>query len=127
MPQATDELRSLMAKWFGDPIDEYGPVMFLKSRGFTLTDDAEWVPPVPAHTISDDEGSCIWFLVEEWDFGALHDSWCGRYSLYSVPPCERPYSASHLHPRFPSGDCVACGALCTQGCKHPNAEPEREP
>lgn len=34
------------------------------------------------------------------------------------PPCERGYAHSHLHPRFPSGDCVVCGALCTEGCKH---------
>jgi hypothetical protein len=36
------------------------------------------------------------------------------------PPCELPYprGQTHLHPRFPSGDCVVCGALCTEGCKH---------
>lgn len=36
------------------------------------------------------------------------------------PPCERgyPLGQQHLHPRFPSGDCVICGALCTEGCKH---------
>lgn len=28
----------------------------------------------------------------------------------SCPPCERPVAAAHLHPRYPSGWCVACGA-----------------
>ena len=35
------------------------------------------------------------------------------------PPCQLGYGGhSHDHPRFPSGDCVVCGALCTEGCKH---------
>jgi hypothetical protein len=35
------------------------------------------------------------------------------------PPCERGYAGHlHDHPRFPSGDCVICGARCTEGCKH---------
>jgi hypothetical protein len=36
------------------------------------------------------------------------------------PPCELSY-VGHLydHPRYPSGDCVVCGALCTEDCKHP--------
>ena len=35
------------------------------------------------------------------------------------PPCELSYAGRvHQHPRFPSGDCVICGALCTEGCKH---------
>jgi len=38
------------------------------------------------------------------------------------PPCERGYAQSHQHPRFPSGDCVVCGALCTEGCKHELAD-----
>lgn len=39
------------------------------------------------------------------------------------PPCERSYAGHvHDHPRFPSGDCTACGALCTEGCKHANFE-----
>ena len=37
----------------------------------------------------------------------------------NVPPCERyPYQQT----RFPSGDCVVCGALCTEGCKHEDYE-----
>jgi hypothetical protein len=37
------------------------------------------------------------------------------------PPCELSYADRvHDHPRFPSGDCVVCGALCTEICKHQN-------
>jgi len=35
-----------------------------------------------------------------------------------APPCQLGYARSNQHPRFPSGDCVICGALCTEGCKH---------
>lgn len=43
------------------------------------------------------------------------------------PPCERNYKGHiHDHPRFPSGDCVECGALCTEYCKHPLATGEWE-
>lgn len=35
------------------------------------------------------------------------------------PPCEVNYAGRiHQHPRFPSGDCTVCGALCTEACKH---------
>ena len=39
---------------------------------------------------------------------------------HEPPPCERPFQRGeiHKHPRYPSGDCVNCGALCTEGCKH---------
>lgn len=42
----------------------------------------------------------------------------------NVPPCERPFpfGGTRQHPRFPSGDCVVCGALCTEGCKHEDYE-----
>lgn len=45
------------------------------------------------------------------------------------PPCELPYPRfeQHRHPRFPSGDCVVCGALCTEGCKHELAVGEYAP
>lgn len=43
------------------------------------------------------------------------DEWLGD----PPPPCELSYAGHiHNHPRFPSGDCVICGALCTEGCKH---------
>lgn len=42
--------------------------------------------------------------------------------MKELPPCERGYASSQLHPRFPSGDCVVCGASCIEECKHPNSE-----
>jgi hypothetical protein len=40
------------------------------------------------------------------------------------PPCELYYppERQHQHPRYPSGDCVKCGALCTEGCQYPTAK-----
>lgn len=68
MPQASNEQRALMEKWFGDPVDDGGPYRFLQSHGFT-----EWAgtfkPPVPSHNVSCDEWECIAFLCDEWDYG----------------------------------------------------------
>lgn len=60
-----------MQKWFGDAIDEQGPIAFLQSHGYTLTRGWEWVKPVSAHTISTEEWECIAFLCDEWDFGGI--------------------------------------------------------
>ncbi len=69
MPQATDELRGLMLKWFGDAISEYGPMSFLESHGYVLRQDWQWEPPTYSHTIRYEELACLEFLVTEWDFG----------------------------------------------------------
>lgn len=73
MPQASDEMRALMLKWFGDEISEAGPIKFLESRGYVLRKDWQWQLPTPAHTVSREEFACVQFLIEEWDFGALVD------------------------------------------------------
>lgn len=71
MPQATDEQRALMQKWFGDEIDETGPIKFLESHGYTLLANWLWEKPVSSHSISDAEYECLSFLVNEWDFGGI--------------------------------------------------------
>jgi hypothetical protein len=76
MPTASDEQRKLMQKWFGEEIDTTGPLTFLLDRGWT--DNAGLlVPPVPSHHPSDYELECIYYLVDEWDFG-----YCGRPKLW---------------------------------------------
>jgi hypothetical protein len=69
MPQATDEQRALMKKWFGDSIDDRPPTEFLLSHGYTCDKDGFWIKPVPSHTISETEGECLDFLCDEWDYG----------------------------------------------------------
>ena len=71
MPTASSSQRALMEKWFGDPIDESGPINFLESHGYVLTQTFHWRKPVPCHTVSDDEWECMLFLIEEWDFGGI--------------------------------------------------------
>ncbi len=68
MPQASDEQRELMKRWFGDPIDDRGPHQFLLAHGYTIH-KGFWRKPTPSHTISHAEGECIDFLCDEWDHG----------------------------------------------------------
>jgi hypothetical protein len=67
MPQASDELRNLMKKWFGHPVNMDGPYKLLMSHGFT--DEGGLLhPPVPSYQLSNIELECIWFLMDEWDY-----------------------------------------------------------
>jgi hypothetical protein len=70
MPTASDEQRAWMERWFGDPIDDGGPMRLLLSHGFT--EKAGMIsPPVPSHTLNFVEWECLAFLIDEWDYG-----WC---------------------------------------------------
>lgn len=69
MPQALDSQRDLMLKWFGDSIDEQGPMRFLLSRGYTFPRGGMIIKPTLSHTVSYEEGECVDFLCDEWDFG----------------------------------------------------------
>ena len=74
MPQATEELRNLMKKRFGDPISEQGPIKYLRDAGYKLTEHWEWEPKLGVSDLegmSRDEFECLLFLVQEWDFGGL--------------------------------------------------------
>jgi hypothetical protein len=68
MPTATPELRQQMMDWFGSYVDDWRPYGFLLSRGYTC-DKGVIHPPVPSHTVSQEEGLCIDFLFQEWDYG----------------------------------------------------------
>lgn len=69
MPQASDERRETMNRFFGDPIDDSRPIAFLESHGFELLKGWTWKKPTPSHNVSADEFECLCFLIEEWDFG----------------------------------------------------------
>ena len=68
MPQADDELREKMRKWFGS-IDIHGPLALLESHGFVLGSAGVIYAPTQSHNLSLDEYACVDFLVEEWDYG----------------------------------------------------------
>lgn len=68
MPTASDEQRSLMDKWFGDPVDDGGPMRFLIARGWTERAGL-WRKPTSAYTPSEYEFECLQFLCDEWDYG----------------------------------------------------------
>ena len=69
MPQASEQDRDQMEKWFGDAVDSRGPAAFLESHGWKLTEGWEWKPPTPYHSVSCYELACIRFLIDEWDYG----------------------------------------------------------
>ena len=66
MPSAPKELQDKITARFGS-IDVLGPLDFLKSRGFTERAGLI-MPPSAEHKVSQDEGDCIDFLFQEWDF-----------------------------------------------------------
>lgn len=69
MPQASDELRAKMNDYFGDPIDDSGPINYLLKRGFIFTQQGIILPPTPYKEWCDWEADCIDFLADEWDYG----------------------------------------------------------
>lgn len=66
MPTASDELRNKMRQRFGD-IDLTGPQQHLLAQGYSIN-HGRIVLPNPIHRVTDDEGDCIDFLCDEWDF-----------------------------------------------------------
>jgi hypothetical protein len=65
MPQASDELRSKMESYFGDPINDWSPTAFLLDQGYTEK-GGFWTKP-EGHLMTEKEGHCLAFLREEWD------------------------------------------------------------
>lgn len=66
MPQATDELRERVNVRFGS-IDSHPPWAFLASKGYTERMGFIHLPS-PLHKITEEEGECIDFLCDEWDW-----------------------------------------------------------
>lgn len=73
MPTASDELRGLMNEMFGDPVSDAGPIQYLEERGYRLLDSWSWRKPTLTHKVTEEEGLCIAFLQDEWDFGGIHE------------------------------------------------------
>lgn len=74
MPQASDELRAKMKEYFGNPINDYAPMEYLKSQGYELQRNWDWKPPERIKDYDDmteKEYHCMLFLVHEWDMGTL--------------------------------------------------------
>lgn len=67
MPSASEDLRQLMTSWFGC-IGDFGPYLFLKSRGWTEK-AGMFSKPTPSYNPSIYEAACLHFLADEWDFG----------------------------------------------------------
>lgn len=107
MPQASDELRNIMDKWFGDGIDDYAPRQFLYARGYILTNDWCWKPPARFHTISQEEYTCMLFLVQEWDYGGIiygKENWDGLFWDTAAYLASREPTNDHVHEPRPFAD-----------------------
>ena len=84
MPQASDQLRSRMEQYYGDPVDDTGPMSYLDAQGFELGRD--WVYRKPGvrsrQDLSEQEADSIDFLADEWDMGGI------EYDLTDYPKRE---------------------------------------
>lgn len=73
MPQASDELRKIVA-WIIQPKlhtevpGDYEVSKFLIERGYSLNRDGTWVLPTN-HSVTEMEELCLRYLVDEWDYG----------------------------------------------------------
>jgi hypothetical protein len=67
MPQATDELRARMKARFGDEIADGPPWEYLVSRGYAQRGYMIFMPSAE-HKMTEEEGECIDFLCDEWDW-----------------------------------------------------------
>lgn len=88
MPQSSDEMRR---KWGGESgVGEDKAVNFLKSRGYTLTEEWTWIPP-KGHVPTEEEQEANRFLIEEWDWGfILFESPCNIDDyLKTKLPCDK--------------------------------------
>lgn len=75
MPQASDELRAEMKKFYGDEISEAGPTNFLIGQGYTLTPAWYWIakPGVKDYAqMTQQEWLSMVFLRDEWDYGMIN-------------------------------------------------------
>lgn len=74
MPQASDEQRDLMAKWFPVDneagVDDWQPIQFLQARGWAEK-AGMWSKPSPSYNPSYYEVQCLLFLRDEWDYDWL--------------------------------------------------------
>jgi hypothetical protein len=66
MPQASDELRTKMEEYFGDPINDWGPTKYLLDAGY-LEKGGWWRKPTSEHVVTEKEQDCLNFLCDEWD------------------------------------------------------------
>lgn len=67
MPQAPNELRVLMKEYFGDEVDDAGPIAYLKVNGWEQADTGLWNSSKPLSQVSQKEWECFIFLMQEWD------------------------------------------------------------
>lgn len=76
MPQASDELRKIVAwiiqpKLFTEVPDDGAVTDFLVQRGYTLNKDWTWKLPSKDHYVTEMEELCVRYMCDEWDYGWL--------------------------------------------------------
>lgn len=70
MPQASDEDRAKMARYFGgDGISDAEPTQYLHSRGWVFTRSGMIEKPSADYKPTAQEWDCLYFLCDEWDYG----------------------------------------------------------
>ena len=68
MPQASDEDRAKMAKYFGgDGISDSPPMQYLYRKGWKFLPGGMIEKPAPDYLPCTKEWDCLYFLCDEWD------------------------------------------------------------
>lgn len=80
LPQASERLRAKMRDMFETlyghyDLDELSPISYLKDQGYELTSEFTWRKDGVEELweMQPDELACLCFLVEEFDYGGLHE------------------------------------------------------
>ena len=70
MPQASDEDRAKIAKYFGGSgISDAEPTQYLHGKGWKFTQGGMIEKPCEDDTPCEQEWDCLYFLCDEWDYG----------------------------------------------------------
>ncbi len=70
MPQASDDDRAKMAKYFGgDGIADGPPMQYLYDKGWKFKRSGMIEKPSLDYKPTKQEWDCLYFLCDEWDYG----------------------------------------------------------
>jgi hypothetical protein len=73
MPSTSQEMIDWMCNYHGVNIDDRVARAYLEQKGYALTKDWFWLPPigVTLQNMPEEDYKHVLYLIEEWDYGGL--------------------------------------------------------